>query len=116
MRIIITIVLMAFFNGNANAGWFDFWSSKPKTLTAKEMAMVKRGICGCAIGNGEWGVPELMNEMNISLRKTYNIHGSFTCKGWDSYYPQIEGRTACINVYNNFGEDRALKTRGASVK
>ena len=125
MKIFITIMLLVSFN--ANAGWFDF-ASKPKVLTAKEKAIVENGICGCATGNRalfattstaveyEAQVRPLMDKMNLSIRKTYNIPGSIMCRGWDDYSQIRRGRKTCIGVYSNFGDDRSLKAEGESLK
>lgn len=122
MKIFIIIMLMVSFN--ANAGWFGSDSkpaeaapAAPKSLNAKEKAMVVRGICGCDVASNTMspGVHDLLVQMNISLRKTYNIHGSLQCKGWDEDY-RIAGRKACTSVYSSFGEDRVLKAQGESLK
>lgn len=111
----------------SQAGWFDFLKSEPE-VTEKDLEVIRNGICGCSVGahgifartasqaQYEMAIKPLMNELELSLRDSYKIKGSITCKGWGSQTLIGKGRNVCISTYSNYGKDRALKTKAESMK
>ena len=122
------IVLMCVMQPIANSGWFGLTKDAPKELTAKEKAMIKDAICGCDMGsqsvyarttgqaNYERAVRPLMVKINIALRKEYKIEGSVQCNGWAAYSMIPKGRKVCMSTYENYGNDRSLKTEIGSLR
>jgi hypothetical protein len=128
MRKVAILIMMILFATKSNAGWFGLTKDAPKEITAKEKAMIKDAICGCDMGsqsvyartvdqaNYEKAVRPLMIKINIALRKQYAIKGSVQCNGWAAYSMIPKGRKVCMSTYENYGDDRSLKTEIGTLR